>query len=175
MIINNNIEPNKGDFTKSNIEAICNSLGGNPETIECLYGKENKLICGDFEVELTYEEFQSIEGCSKYFTIHNGFDTFLQLGSKEKLPFTCVVMRGETEQMRISELDAHLGTQKSAIEFPLALGVYHLSFFQNREKFYVEYETAVHPTNPKITVFAISVVDERHIWHENEYAISSLN
>ena len=175
MALNYNIVPIFDDFKKEEVDFVCKSLEGDPLTIVYSYDKQDRLLCGEFQLQLNYSKFKKITGCTKYLCIHEEPEYLFSAEIRKKFTFTCVVIKPQTSKVINTEVEPHFGKIKSFVEFPIEPGIFHLNFLQHRKKFSYDYNTGLSVGDSEVTVFAVRVLDDRHIWAITSDSITSKN
>ena len=175
MAFKYDFKSDENEFSWPEVAAICTSLGGNSETLSYQYNDKEKLVCGEFELDISFGEYNLISGCAKYISVHDDFEYFLNNDSIGPLRFTCIVLKPTTNQLIITRTDSFFAHSFSAVNVPISIGQYFFIFIQEREKYHLSYQIGIHPHNSDLTVMCFAIDDERHIWRSDEYSISSLN
>lgn len=155
MFEENSIHPLFEVFIDSEVDRICQCLGGDLKSVEFLHtdtsGKQ--LVAGQFKIVLTYSDFLAIQGPVKFMGLLDQTNTeaYYQESSTISLHFVCVIIKPQTNTVHIFEKKSETDGVKLEATVDVDTVDYFMSFIQIEDDLIPEYEVYITETETQIT------------------------
>ena len=131
-------------FTTFDIAAVCHCLGGDPVSLDYRFDTNKKLEFGSFNVSLSKDDYEKIEGdCTKF----KHLDAKARILYKENtsIDFLCVVARPMYSMMWMAEADYAKGQVRSIRSKIVKPDTLYVAFFQIKKDYMFTCQFGINP------------------------------